>query len=80
MMKNIVKHLCVMYPRRSNRYTHAQFLSTTPLSIKKEILNVTEVVKIETLNNIQLNLITPKTKMYYATERDLPSHWESLPW
>ncbi len=69
-----------MYPRRSNRYTHAQFLSTTPLSIKKEILNVTEVVKIETLNNIQLNLITPKTKMYYATERDLPSHWESLPW
>eukprot|EP00943_MAST-04B_sp_MAST-4B-sp1_P002060 g2060.t1 len=48
--------------------------------IKAEIGNVTNVEHFECLNNIKLNLITPETTLYYAAERDLPTHWDSLPW
>jgi predicted nicotinamide N-methyase len=63
---------------------NVNFLSTTTFGnsrmIKAEIDDVTNVVNIESLNNIKLNLITPETTLYYATERDLPTHWDSLPW
>ena len=45
-----------------------------------EITEATQVVTFKALNNIKLNIITPETPLYTATERDLPSHWESLPW
>lgn len=48
--------------------------------VKNEIAEVTDVVQLGSLHDIKLNLITPETNLYYATERDLPPHWDSLPW
>lgn len=41
---------------------------------------MTRIQTIREFNDMKLQLITSECKMYTATERDLPAHWDSLPW
>merc|ERR1711991_114577 len=78
---NFVINRGYRYPGLASSSLKSQF-STSPHdeTVRREITEATEVVTFKNLNNIKLNVITPETPLYTATERDLPSHWESLPW
>ena len=83
-VRNFVTNRGYWYPSLASSSLDSQLFSTLSQyhdeTVRREITGATEVVTFKNLNNIKLNVITPETPLYTATERDLPSHWDSLPW